>query len=1067
MFQMEKLDNNMRKYLLLLVVSFLSLSIVQAEMYKSQDALEMLRLLAFGNVAELRYKIGGEPGGESPAMEDSGWQITFPGFKWDKPYTNVWFRAHIKIPESIGGFSLAGRKMTLFLYIDNGGDVFVNGDSLGSFEWGTAAFVIKENLRAGDDFLIAVRGINKPGWGKISECRIEFSGMEDFQRKLQDKVWGLIIARYAAEKLSSNPSYWLEKINQMAGNLVATKAFREGNENAFLSAFDQEDGILLPLRNELREKYSLYCAGYSHIDLAWKWPWIESVEVVKKTTESVFNIMDRFPDFRYSMGQAHAYEWMEKYQPGIFRKIQQMVKEGKWEIIGGQWVEPDGNLPSGESFVRQSLYAKRYFREKFGVDVKVCWMPDSFGFNWNLPQILSRAGIEAFITTRVDLNDTRNFPHRQFWWQGPDGSRVLVYIPRDGYMHDLIGWQMVDFLKAEKAEFNSGKELVLYGVGNHGGGPTMEMLERARRAQQAPAYPEMELSISQEFFQAITVQEKERMPVWHSELYLERFRGCFTSQAKTKWHNRHGQVEIKNAEKAASLAALYDYQYPRRWIFDVWRTILFNQFHDVLPGTSINAVYRDTAREYQAASELSALITKRSLETLFDRIDTQGPGEAVIIFNPLSWSRSGPVFLNLDDRQLKREWLIIDDEGNPVPSQVVNRSETKADLLFIAKDVPSLGYVIFHLVEQAPAAANTYLKFDRTSLENGYLKVKIDEQNGLIKEITDKRTQRRVLSEGKGNQLQILRDLAHDAWNMRFGKESAEVLEHPDKVILEEYGPVRATIKVVHTFSGEQKMKPTEDFPSSFFTQFISLYAGIPYLEIRNEVMWWENNKVLKVSFPVNIKADSARYEIPYGSINRPTGFKTAFEKARYEVPAQRWADLSDGKNGVALINDSKHGYDIKDNIMRLTLLRSPDNPDPLADRGYQKFNYAIYPHAGNFVQGQVVQKGMEFNEPLIVCTGEEHSGELGKNHSFIQISPANVILNVLKLSEDDNDFVIRVVETAGAEDRVKIQFDRPLLRVKEVNLIEDVLKVLAVENNYFSFDIRPYQIRSFKICVR
>jgi len=1053
-------------YLIFLTFILLAVPVLQAKMDKPQDALQMLHLLAFGNVAELKYKMGGEPGGEAPVLNDAGWQITSPGFKWDKPYTNVWFRAHIKIPENIGGFSLIGRKMTLFLYIDNGGDVFVNGDSLGSFEWGTAAFVINENLQAGDKFLIAVRGINKPGWGKVSEFRIEFSGMEDFQRKLQDKVWGLIIARYAAEKLSSNPPYWLETVNQMARNLVVTTAFQEGDEDAFLAAFDKEGRNLLPLRDELWEKYTLYCTGYSHMDLAWKWPWIESVEVVKKTTESVLNIMERFPEFRYSMGQAHAYEWMEKYEPVLFRKIQQKVKEGRWEIIGGQWVEPDGNLPSGESFVRQSLYAKRYFREKFGVDVKVCWMPDSFGFNWNLPQILSRAGIEAFITTRVDLNDTRNFPHRQFWWQGPDGSRVLVYLPRDGYMHNLVGWQLVDFLNEEKAEFNSGKELVLYGVGNHGGGPTMEMLERARRAQQAPAFPEMKLSTSHEFFEAVTEKEKESIPVWHSELYLERFRGCFTTQARTKWHNRHGQVEIKSAEKLASLATMYGYEYPRKWIFDVWRTILFNQFHDVLPGTSINAVYHDTEREYKAARELSTLISERSIETLFAQTDTQGPGKALIIFNPLSWPRSGPVFLNLDDRQINHEWLIVDDMGNPVPSQTVHRSETKADLLFIAKDVPSLGYVVFHLVEQSPAAANTYLKFDRSSLENAYLKVKIDQSSGLIREITNQQSDRRVLSNEKGNRLQILNDLAHDAWNMRFGEDPVVNLEQPREITLEEYGPVRATIKVVHAFSGEQKAKPTEDFPSSFFTQYISLYAGLPYLEVRNEVMWWENNKVLKVSFPVNIKADSARYEIPYGSITRPTGFNTAFEKARYEVPAQRWADLSDGEYGVALINDSKHGYDIKENIIRLTLLRSPDNPDPLADRGYQRFSYALYPHAGDFVQGRVVQKGLEFNEPLIVYTGEEHSGELEKNHSFIQISPSTVVMNVLKLAEEDNDFVIRVVETAGTAARVKIQFDRPLLSVKEVNLIEDVLTDLPPENNNFSFGIRPYQIRSFKIGV-
>jgi alpha-mannosidase len=955
--------------------------------------------------------------------------------------------------------------MTLFLYIDNGGDVFVNGDSIGSFEWGTAHFVISENLQAGDSFLIAVRGINKPGWGKVSEFRIEFSEMQDFQERLKDKVWGLIIAQRIAEKLSARPHYWLEKIDHIASNLVQSESFIKGRKDDFLAAFEREGKSLLPLKEEIQKKYTLYCVGYSHIDLAWKWPWVESVEVVKNTTESVLNIMERFPEFNYSMGQAHAYEWMEKYEPNLFKKIQQKVKERTWEIIGGQWVEPDGNLPSGESFVRQSLYAKRFFREKFGVDVKVCWMPDSFGFNWNLPQILARSGIESFITTRVDLDDTRNFPHRIFWWQSPDGSRVLTYIPRDGYMHDLNGEQLVDFLAAEEQEFGSGKELVLYGVGNHGGGPTMEMLERARCALTVPVFPNLKLSTSHEFFSSLSEEEKSRLPLWNSELYLERFRGCYTSQARTKKHNRETQVQIKSAEKMASVASLYGYEYPRKWIFDVWRMILFNQFHDVLPGTSINAVYHDTELDYSKASELASLITDRSIETLLKNIDTQGPGKALVIFNPLSWSRTGPVFLKLDDREMNKEWQVIDENGNTVPAQKVEKEEINASLVFIAKDIPAFGYSVYHLIQNMPAASNTHLLFNRTGLENKYLHVEVDKSSGLITELYDRIAGREILSTPKGNQLQIINDLAPDAWNMRFDDNSPVVnLEQPRTVILEEFGPVRTTIKIVHCFTGEKKTKPTEDFPSSFFTQYISLYADVPYLEVRNHVMWWENQKVLKVAFPVDIQTDTAHYEIPYGSMARSTGFETPFEKARYEVSAQGWADLSDGKYGVALLNTTKHGYDIKRNLMRLTLLRAPNTPDPLADRGYHQFKYALYPHSGDFVNGQVVQKSLEFNEPYIVMQAEPHPGKLGKSHSFLQISPSTVILNVLKMAEDDTDLVVRVFEIAGLAKEVIIKFDRRISSVKEINMIEDFIADINSHNENFYFHIRPYEIRSFKV---
>ncbi len=1033
---------------------------------QSNEAMQTLNLLAFGGLVELKYKMGGEEGGEAVDLDDTNWQVTSPGFKWPQANTNVWFRSEVTIPEKIGGFSLVERQMTLFLYIDNGGEVYVNGKFQGGFDWGTAEFVISNNLKPGDRFVIAVRGINRPGWGKVSEYRIEYSGMVEFQKKLQDKVWGLFIAKHVAEQLSEDPDLWLSRINSVAEAIVESQAFLNGDEEKLLNEFDEKGKILLALKEEIQNKYELFCAGYSHIDLAWKWPWVETVEVVKNTTQSVFNIMERFPEFKYSMGQAHAYEWLETYEPKLFEKVREKVKEGKWEIVGGQWSEPDGNLPSGESFVRHSLYAQRYFRQKFGIQAKICWLPDSFGFNWNLPQILSRSGLDAFITTRVDVNDTRNFPHRSFWWQGPDGSKIMVYIPRDGYMHDLNGEQMVDFLTAEKEEHNSGKELILYGVGNHGGGPTMKMLERGLRAQNVPAYPKIELSTSQDYFNALSAEEKSKLPTWNSELYLERFRGCFTSQAKTKKHNRECQVQIKNAEKLAALASLYGYIYPQKKIFDVWRSILFNQFHDVLPGTSINAVYHDTEQDYAEAKKVIAVIRKRSLAFLMERIDTQGSGEALIVFNPLSWPRTSPVSIDLDDLEMKKEWSVMDEKGVNIPVQKIESSSVNAKLLFMAKDIPPYGYAVYRLIDQRSTSQSENLKSDPGNLENKFLRVGIDEKSGLMNEIYDKIENKDVLINAQGNMLQILEDKAQDAWNMRFGLEPPFALDKAKEVSLVESGPVRATIKVVHAYAGEKKQKPTEDFPSSFFTQYISLYEELPYVEVRNEVRWWEEHKVLKVAFPVNIISQNARYEIPYGSIERSTGFETAFEKARYEVPAQRWADLSDGQNGVAIINDSKHGYDIKKNMMRLTLLRAPTNPDPLADKGYHKFKYAVYPHTGNYEKGRVFQRGLEFNEPLIVMRGRPHQGVLEKQHSFINISPQTVILNALKKAEDDEDLVVRIFETAGREDDVHLSFDRLVKSVQEINLIEDKIVDLNYDKNNFNFKIYPYEIRSFKISL-
>ena len=1031
---------------------------------QQQDPMKILDLLAFGGAGQLKYQMGGEPGGEAVELDDSDWPLTFPGFKWALGNTNVWFRTKISIPKKLGGFSLIGQQLKLYLYIDNGGDVFVNGDSLGSFEWGTAEFIISENLQAGENYVLAVRGINRPGWGKVSDFRIEFSGMIDFQKRLQPKYWGLLIAKEAAKKLSENPQKWIDKIDKVAEKIVHSDAFLSGNENEFLATFDKETKALLGLQQALQAKYQLFCAGYSHIDLAWQWNWLEGREVVKNTSESVLNIMERFPNFKYSMGQAHAYEWLENYALDIFKQIQQKVKEGRWEIVGGQWVEPDGNVPSGESFVRQSLYGKRYFRDKFGVDVKSCWIPDSFGFNWNLPQILARSGIESFISKRIHLDDTRNFPHRLFWWQGPDGSKILTYVPRDGYMHDLDGERVIDFLAQEQKEAALGKELVLYGVGNHGGGPTMQMLDKASRALVAPAYPNIKLSTSADFFNALTPTEKSSFPTWDSELYLERFRGCYTSQAKTKKHNRTSQVLIKNAEKVAALSTLFGYEYPRENIFDVWRTILFNQFHDILPGTSITAVSHDTEREYKIAEKSAAIIGNRALSLLTENIDTRGKGTALVIFNPNSWHRTGPVELALDDLEMEKTWGILDEYGNPLPSQIVDKTATDAKLLFIAQDVPSLGYKVYRIVPQSSPAGQSQLSFTRSHLENRFLHVKLDKTTGLIKEIFDKINQRQVLAGPTGNMLQILQNETNDAWNLRLNKPPIN-LNKCDEISLMEFGPVRSTIKVKFSFASEKKPHPTENFPTSFFTQYISLYNGLPYVEIRNDMSWWEEHKVLKVEYPFNVFANTARYEIPYGSIARPTGYETAFEKARFEVPAQRWADLSDNEYGVAILNDCKHGYDTRDNVMRLTLLRAPTYPDPVADKGYHQFKYAIYPHKNDYKKAHVFRKGFEFNEPFLVTKAKKHIGDLPKTFSFVKIGPENVILNSIKLSEDNNnELILRVYETFGQPTPVQITFPYNINQAEEVNLIEDSIKSVQTQNTELQFDISPNEIRTFRV---
>jgi len=1034
------------------------------------SALETLNLLAYGGVGQMRYKIGGEPGGERPELDDASWDVAAVGFKWDLPNTNVWFRARIDVSDKIGGFSLVGRDVKLYIAMDNGGIVYVNGDSIGAFDWWKGQFEIASKLRPGQSLAIAILGINRPGYGQLLDARIEFSGMVEFQRELQKRVWRLFTAKRLANMLSDRPDYWCEEADQVAERVVKTRPFFDGNESAFLAAFDQELEALRPLGDEMRAKYHVYAAGYAHIDLAWLWSWRETIDVTRATTESVFNIMDRFPDFKYTMGQAHAYKWLEIYYPELIKKVQQKIAEGRWEVMGGMWVEPDCNLPSGESFVRQVLYGKRYFQDKLGVDVKVCWIPDSFGFNWNLPQILARSGFEAFVTHKINWNDTNKFPYRFFWWEAPDGSRIMSYIPRSGYGHDLNGNDLIEFVQQERDELGFGKDLVLYGVGNHGGGPTMQMLERAEKAIYSPAYVDVKLTTSKEFFDTITPAEKEQLPVWDNELYLEYHRGTYTSQALTKQFNRKIESLAITAEKLALLAGAVGEVYPEKDFHLIWETLLFNQFHDILPGSSINQVYHDTRIEYTRAQNLGADIAAHSLDVLSRKMDTRGPGEALVVFNPSSWQRTSIARLPLGRLEATRKWSIQSEEGRVIPSQIVDRTPLGARLIFLAADVPSLGYRLFRLVEGSADAGASKLAAQANSLSNEILSLKVDPQTGLISELTDVAQQRQILAEPRGNVLQMrqVQNLRDDAWNLRYVGEWID-LDSATVVELVETGPVRATIHVKHDFLGPQKMQrsPTENFPSSFFDQYISLYAGLPYVEVRNHFEWWEENKMLKVAFPVNVSADRATYEIPYASISRSTRNETSVEKAMFEMPAQRWADLSDGDYGVSLINESKYGYDIKGNLMRLSLLRAPLAPDPMCDRGYHDFSYALYPHKGDWRQAQTTRRGIEYNEPLMVHRAAAHKGNLPKSHSWIQIEPENVVLNVLKKSEDDNDWLIRCYETAGQSTEVALAFPGKLSQAVEVDLIEKNAKALDFGGTQFRFKMNPYEIRSFKVAIK
>lgn len=744
------------------------------------------------------------------------------------------------------------------------------------------------------------------------------------------------------------------------------------------------------------------------------------------------------------------------------------------------WTEPDCNLISGESWARQLLYGKRYFKKKFGVDIKIGWNPDSFGYNWNMPQFFKKAGIDKFITQKIGWNDTTIFPYHFFWWEGPDGSRVLTYFPYKGYNLDIEPFEFVDYLKQFEVNTGFKKILILYGVGDHGGGPTPQMLKRVERLRHLPIYPRLKYINTEDYFGQFNEKDLEQLPVWKGELYLEYHRGTYTTQAKIKEDNRKSENMLFTAECFCSLASLEGFSYPHQDFTEAWKKVLFNQFHDILPGSSIRPVYQDAREDHQQVQHTAAKTLDKSLEFFCRRINTSGlkNGQPLVVFNSLSWPVTSLVEVPLDN---KNPFVSIrDSEGNKIRGQLVFESKNKAKIIFTARDIPAMGYSCYQIVKGTSVYSSRGLEAGDYYLENNFLRIEVDSKTGLVASIYDKKAKREVLAKPEGNLLQLLEDIpdSNESWNIGLTGRIWEVRTLESIEVIEN-GPVRAVIRVKRSFLGQAKRKfyfqpfeatPGTDYPSSFFIQDIILYRDREIVDFCTQVDWWEDRLLLKVAFSVDVHSSMATYEIPCGHIQRPTTMNTPKEKAMFEVPAINWADISGPEYGVSILSRSKYGYDIHGNLMRLTLLKSPassdptSTPDPLADRGKHTIWYALLPHSGDWRKAGVPRKGWEYNVPLRAIKTNRHRGKMPTANSFVCVSPGNVILSAIKKAEDSDSLILRLYESCGQRTTVRLKLSRQPKEVYLTDIMEVPGKQVKFRNRQIELKIAANEIMTLLV---
>jgi alpha-mannosidase len=794
--------------------------------------------------------------------------------------------------------------------------------------------------------------------------------------------------------------------------------------------------------------YTLYMVGQSHIDVAWRWQWAETIGVCRDTFGQALKLMNDYPDFRYSQSQALLYQATEEHYPELFAGIKRAIAAGEWDVIGGMWVEPDFNMPSGESLVRQCLYGQRYFRDKFGVEATLASGADNFGTAWTLPQILKKSHMDNFIFSRCG--------HGQplFIWEGPDGTRVFAYDV--GALlgefelenaQDLAGIKQGLISAAAKMGVTS--IALPFGVGDHGGGPTRKDIQMFKGLGQMPGMPKVKLATADE---AIAAMKKEAgdVPVWRDELNYQ-YLGCYTSQANVKWYNRRCEALLPNAEKFAIMARVTGgFDYPRADMLTAWRGMLFNQFHDILPGSSIHGVYDDATELYRTVEGTAGRVLDGALTAISTRVNTQGRGDAIVVFNPLPWLRTDIAEVTLDYNAVPAHLAVRDAGGSAWAAQVASskriyESFERCQVIFAARDVPPLGFKVFW-IESGEAPADPGLTTGDYWVESPHFRVEVDAKTGHVVAVRDKHLKREVLAAGAhANVLRLLGDDSggHTAWEIKYTGTVAE-LTQPTSVRVVEKGPVRATIAVNYFRNG------------SVYEQRISVYNELDRIDFPTTIDWREYHTLLKACFPVAVQAPSFAREIPFGDIAHPCNGD--------EVPAQEWIDLSSKEWGVSLLNDSKYGHSVNGGEMTVTLLRSSTDPDPVADLGQHRMTYSLYPHAGGWRDSMTQRRAQELNTPLITRTADQHGGPLGTDFTMLAVKPDNVFLAAIKPCEDSDDLLVRIWEGQGKPARAEVSLPKAPAAATEVDLLEEEVGPATCQGDKLVVDIKPYEIRSFRL---
>jgi len=819
----------------------------------------------------------------------------------------------------------------------------------------------------------------------------------------------------------------------------------------FYETLHQADDVLNEKIDSMGKQslVSVHCVGHTHIDMAWLWRLKHTHEKASRSFSTVLRMMEMFPEYIFLQTQPQLYEYIKEDFPQIYEEIKKRVKEGRWEADGGMWVEADCNLTSGESLTRQLLLGSRFLKEEFGKDVEYLWLPDVFGYSWALPQILKKSGIDMFMTTKISWNQYNRMPHDTFYWKGMDGTKVLTHFittPEpwngpDSWFYTYNGLLTARTVKGVWEAYRD-KEvnkdlLVSFGYGDGGGGVNRDLLEARRRLDKIPGLPNVKTSTAGEYFRNLkqTVGNTEQyVHTWDGELYLEYHRGTYTSQGYNKRMNRRMELLYRKAEWLTAMDAI------SRGVLDEaqqekltkgWKLILTNQFHDIIPGSSIHEVYEDSRRDYETVKRIGEEVVSDFVEMAH----TKQAG-SYTVYNASGWKMDTIALVRGNDAG-----TYTDEAGNRLCSQ-----QAEGMHYVHVKDVPPMGYKTIYFEKGKQESENSVFTVNGKKIETPFYSICLNDY-GQLTRLYDKQEEREVLAHGeRGNVLQVFEDkpLDNDAWDIDIFYQQ-KMREITDLTVFEvtQCGPLCLTVHMEWNY-----MK-------SAVSQDMTLYSTDRRIDFRTDVDFHERQQLLKAAFTVDIRSTFATYDIQYGNVRRPNHWNTSWDQARFESVGHRFADLSERNYGVALMNDCKYGYDIKDNVMRISLLRSGLQPDHLQDQGRHQFTYALLPHKGDFIEGHVAESAFALNSPADVWEGV-HREPCG---SFFTLDNEQIEVDAVKKSEDGRYLVVRFHDFAGARQKVEIRPSFPYRAWAESDLMERPYTDFG--SGDVVLELHPYEIKT------